>query len=56
MAIFDISFMRVDGDNDPTVIEGFFRTAGWAALTRDGVGLDMGAKFDPTSLRVSGGR
>jgi hypothetical protein len=41
MPTFDITFMRVDRDEDPTVVEGFFRTVEWAALPREGDGLTI---------------
>ena len=42
MPTFDISFMRVDRDQDPTVVEGFFRAVEWPFLPREGEGLDLG--------------
>ena len=37
-----MSFMHVDRDDDPTVVEGFFRTVDWPALPREGEGIDLG--------------
>ena len=42
MPTFDISFMRVDRDEDPTVVESFARTVEWPFLPREGEGLDIG--------------
>jgi len=42
MPTFDISLMRVDRDQDPTIVEGFFRTVEWPALPCEGEGLDLG--------------
>ena len=42
MPTFDISFMRVDRDQDPTIVEGFFRKVDWPVLPREGEGLDLG--------------
>jgi len=47
MPAFDISFMHVDRDDDPTVVEGFFRTGDWPALPREGEGLDLAKGLDP---------
>ena len=38
MPAFDISFMRVDRDEDPTIVESFFRTVDWPVLPREGEG------------------
>ena len=42
MLAFNISFMRVDRDQDPTTVESFFRTVEWPFLPREGEGLDIG--------------
>jgi len=42
MPAFDIAFMRVDREQDPTIVEGFFRTVDWPVLPREGEGLDLG--------------
>ena len=42
MPTFDISLMRVDRDQDPTIVEGLFRTVDWPALPREGEGIDLG--------------
>jgi hypothetical protein len=41
MPTLDIAFMRVDRDQDPTVVESFHRTVDWPALPREGEGLDI---------------
>jgi hypothetical protein len=42
MPAFDISIIRVDRDQDPTIVDGFFRTVDWPVLPREGEGLDLG--------------
>jgi hypothetical protein len=54
MSTFDISFMRVDRDQDPTMVEAFFRTVDWPLLPRDGEGLDLGADLDPVTVESVG--
>jgi hypothetical protein len=54
MPVFDISFMRVDRDEDPAVVESFFRTADWPALPREGEGLELGAELDPVTVERVG--
>lgn len=54
MPSFDISFMRVDRDKDPTAAEGFVRTVEWPFLPREGEGLDIGAGLDPATVESVG--
>ena len=54
MPTFDITFMRVDRDEDPTIVEGFFRTVDWPVLPREGEGLDIGAGLDPVTVESVG--
>jgi len=42
MPTFQISFMRVDRDQAPTLVDSFFRTVDWPALPREGEGIDLG--------------
>ena len=42
MSAFNISFMRVDRDEDPTIAESFTRAVDWPLLPREGKGLDLG--------------
>ena len=42
---FHMSFMRVDRDQQPTVIESFHRTVDWSLLPREGEGVDLGNNF-----------
>jgi len=42
MLSFQMSFMHVDRDDGPTVVEGFFRTVDWPALPREDEGIDLG--------------
>ena len=50
MPAFDISFMRVDRDKDPTIVESFFRAVDWPFLPREGEGLDIGAELGPVTV------
>ena len=50
MPAFDISFMRVDRDADPTIVESFTRAVDWPVLPREGEGLDIGEGIDPVSV------
>ena len=51
---FDISFMRVDRDEDPAIVEAFFRTVEWPALPRERESLDIGAGLDPVIVESVG--
>jgi len=42
MPTFQISVMRVDRNEDPTIVESSFRTVDWPALPREGEGPDLG--------------
>ena len=46
--------MRVDRDQDPTVVESFLRTVDWPALSREGEGLELGADLDPVTVESAG--
>ena len=54
MPTFDITFMRVDRDEDPTIVEGFFRTVDWPVLPREGEGLDIGAELGAVTVESVG--
>ncbi|HET6497055.1 MAG TPA: hypothetical protein VFH61_17025 [Thermoleophilia bacterium] len=54
MPIFDISFMRVDRDQDPTIIEALFRTVDWPALPREGQGLEISPELEPVTVESVG--
>lgn len=54
MTVFDISFMRVDRDDDPTIVEGLFRTVDWPTVPREGEGLEIGAGLDPVTVESVG--
>lgn len=54
MTAFDMSFMHVDRDKDPTIVEGFFRTVEWPVLPREGEGLDIGAELVPVTVESVG--
>ena len=50
---FQISFRRVDRDEDPTIVESVFRTVDWPGLLREGEGLDIGDDC-PTTIESVG--
>ena len=52
MPTFQISFMRVDRDEDPTIVESFFRTVEWPALPRVGEGIELGNDCPVTTESV----
>lgn len=54
MSTFDITFMRVDRDEDPTMVEGFFRTVDWPVLPREDEGLDISEELDGVSVESVG--
>jgi DNA polymerase elongation subunit (family B) len=54
MPLFDIAFMRVDRDEDPTVVEGYSRTVDWPVLPREAEGLDISAELDPVTVESVG--
>jgi hypothetical protein len=53
MPAFDISFMRVDRDEEPTVVESFTRAVDWPLLPREGEGLDLGEE-EPATVESVG--
>ena len=54
MPTFDITFMRVDRDEDPTAVEGFFRTVDWAVLPREGEGLSISEELGAVTVESVG--
>jgi hypothetical protein len=54
MPAFDISLMRVDRDEDPTIVEAFFRTVEWPLLPRAGEGIEIGPELDPVTVESVG--
>jgi hypothetical protein len=48
MPAFSISFMRVDRDEDPTIVESFTRAVDWPLLPREGEGLDLSEEASAT--------
>ena len=42
MASFAFSFMRVDRDEHPTVVEMYFREVDWPCVPREGEAVDLG--------------
>jgi hypothetical protein len=53
MPAFNISFMRVDRDQDPTIVESFIPAVDWPLLPREGEGLDIGEN-DPCDSSCTG--
>jgi len=41
MPSFDITCLRVDRDENPTVIEALFLTVSWPVMPREGEGVDV---------------
>ena len=41
MPSFDITVLRVDRDEDPTVVEALYLTVEWPWMPREGEGLDI---------------
>jgi hypothetical protein len=54
MPAFDISFLRVDRDKNPTIVEGCFRTVDWPVMPREGEGLEIGPELDPVTVESVG--
>jgi hypothetical protein len=54
MPTFEISFMRVDRNDEPTVVEAFSRTVDWLVLPREGEALDIGEGIDPVTVESVG--
>jgi hypothetical protein len=54
MPTFDIAFMRVDRDEDPTRVERFVRTVEWSVVPREGEGLDISEALDPVTVESVG--
>jgi hypothetical protein len=54
MPTFDIAFMRVDRDKDPTLVERFVRTVDWPVLPREGEGLDISEGLDSVTAESVG--
>ena len=41
MPLFDITFLRVDRDKNPTAMEALFLTVEWPVMPREGEGVDV---------------
>lgn len=54
MPIFDLTFLRIDRDESPTILEALFLTVDWPFLPREGEGLDIGAELDPVTVESVG--
>jgi DNA polymerase elongation subunit (family B) len=54
MPDFDIAFMRVDRNEDPTVVEGYSRTVDWPVPPREAESLDISAELEPVTVESVG--
>ena len=54
MPLFDISFLRVDRDDDPTVVEAFFKSVAWPVMPREGEGLEVHPDQGPVAVESVG--
>lgn len=54
MPLFDITFLRVDRDKNPTAMEVLSRAVDWPVVPREGEGLDIGAELDPVTVESVG--
>jgi len=54
MSPFDLTFLRVDRDENPTAMEVVSRTVDWPFLPRESEGLDIGAELDPVTVESVG--
>lgn len=54
MPLFDISFMRVDRDENPTVIEALFLTVDWPVMQREGEGVDIAEDVEAQTVESVG--
>jgi hypothetical protein len=54
MPPLDITFLRLDRDDDPTVVEAFFRSVDWLVMPREGEGLEIHPEQDPVTVESVG--
>lgn len=54
MPAFDISFLRVDRDENPTMVDGFFRTVEWPVIPREGEGVDIADDLEAQTVESVG--
>lgn len=54
MPTFDFALLRVDRDEDPTVVEGFFRTVEWPAIPREDESVEIADNLEPQTVESVG--
>lgn len=54
MPVFDITLLRVDRDENPTVIEALFRTVDWPFMPREGEGVEIFEDFEAQTVESVG--
>ena len=54
MPAFDFALVRVDRDEDPTVVEGYFRTVDWAVVPREGEGVEIADDLEAQTVASVG--
>ncbi|HEY5529627.1 MAG TPA: hypothetical protein VIL51_09300 [Thermoleophilia bacterium] len=54
MPLFDIAFLRVGRDENPTVIEAFFLTVDWPFIPREGEGVEILVDFEAQKVESVG--
>lgn len=54
MPTFDLTFLRVDRDENPTVIEALFRTVDWPFIPREGEGVEIIEAFEAQTAESVG--
>jgi len=54
MPTFDFALLRVDRDEDPTVVEGFFRTVEWPAIPREDESVEIADNLEAQTVESVG--
>jgi hypothetical protein len=54
MPTFDFALLRVDRDEDPTVVEGLFRTVDWPVVPREGEGVEIADDLEAQTVESVG--
>lgn len=54
MPLFDITFLRVDRDENPTAMEVLSRTVDWPAVPREGEGVETADGLDAQTVESVG--
>ena len=50
MPLFDITFLRVDRDESPTVMGALFRTVDWPVMPREGESVEIFEEFEAQTV------